>query len=238
LRQRVAIDLRDQVADWRCGIGDVFDAARRDLERSRAARSSHLDDARMTGVNAAPPRVSFADIAGWPEDGRRYELYDGEVYVVPSPLLLHQIVSARLHLALEEYTRTYGGVVLYAPLDIVLTEFDVVQPDLLLFTRDRQHLLHPRVVTRHPPDLAIEILSPSTAGNDRGRKMQLLARHQVREYWLVDPQAVTIEVYRLAGDRFELAGTAAGADRVQSPLLQELALVPRELVPPDDHLQP
>jgi Uma2 family endonuclease len=190
----------------------------------------------MTGMNAAPSRVSFADIERWPEDGRRYELYDGEVYVVPSPLLLHQVVSARLHLVLEEYTRAYGGVVLYAPLDIVLTDFDVVQPDLLLFTRDRQHLLHPRVVTRHAPDLAIEILSPSTAGNDRGRKMKLLARHRVREYWLVDPQAVTIEVYRLTADGFELASPAARGDRVQSSLLPELTLVPQELVPPDDHL--
>ena len=190
----------------------------------------------MTGVNAAPPRVSFADLERWPEDGRRYELYDGEVYVVPSPILLHQVVSARLYLALEEYTRAHGGVVLYAPLDIVLTDFDVVQPDLLLFTRDRQHLLHPRVVTRHAPDLAIEILSQSTAGNDRGRKMELLARHHVREYWLVDPRAVSIEVYRLASDGFELASTGAGADPVQSPLLQELTLVPCDLVPADDHL--
>jgi Uma2 family endonuclease len=189
----------------------------------------------MTVVNAAPSRVSFADLERWAEDGRRYELYDGEVYVVPSPLPLHQIVSARLYLALEDYTRAYGGVVLYAPLDIVLTDFDVVQPDLLLFTRDRQHLLHPRVVTRHAPDLAIEILSPSTAGNDRGRKMQLLARHRVQEYWLVDPQAVSIEVYRLTASGFELASTAAHADRVQSPLLRELTLVPRDLVPPDDH---
>jgi len=86
----------------------------------------------MTVVKAAPPRVCFADLERWPDDGRRYELYDGEVYVVPSPLPLHQVVSARLHLALDEYTRAHGGIVLYAPLDIVLTEFDVVQPDLLL----------------------------------------------------------------------------------------------------------
>ena len=89
----------------------------------------------MSGVTVAHPRVSFADLEQWPEDGRRYELYDGEVYVVPSPIPLHQMVSARLHPVLEEYTRAHGGVVLYAPLDIVLTDFDVVQPDLLLFTR-------------------------------------------------------------------------------------------------------
>jgi Uma2 family endonuclease len=189
----------------------------------------------MTGMNAAPSRVSYSDIERWPEDGRRYELYDGEVYVVPSPLPLHQIVSARLYLALEEYTRAHGGVVLYAPLDIVLTDFDVVQPDLLLFTRDRQRLVNPRVVTRHAPDLAIEVLSPGTAANDRGRKLRLLAQHRVREYWLVDPNAVTIEVYRLTADGFELSSAAAGGEGVQSPLLPGLTLIPRDLVPPDDH---
>ena len=180
-------------------------------------------------MTATYPRVSFADLERWPEDGRRYELYDGEVYEVPSPLPLHQIAAARLHLVLSDYVRDHGGLVLFAPLDIVLTEYDVVQPDLLLFTRERQHLVNPRKVTRVQPDLAIEILSPSTAGNDRGRKMQLLARHGVREFWLVDADAVTIEVYELSGNQFVLAGTWSGSARVQSPLLPGLSLAPADL---------
>ena len=187
----------------------------------------------MTGVRAAQPRVSFADLERWPEDGRRYELYDGEVFEIPSPILLHQLVSGRLYLALAAYVQTHGGAVFYAPLDIVLTEFDVVQPDLLLFTRDREHLLNLRRVTRHAPDLAIEILSPSTAGNDRGRKMELLARHGVREYWLVDPEAVAIEVHWLTGTRFALARTAGPSDRVQSPLLPDLSIVPGDVILPE-----
>ena len=184
----------------------------------------------MAPMKAAYPRVSFADLERWPEDGRRYELYDGEVYEVPSSFPLHQITSGRLHLALSEYVRDHGGIVLYAPLDIVLTEYDVVQPDLLLFTRERQHLVNPRKVTRVQPDLAIEILSPSTAGNDRGRKMQLLARHGVREFWLVDPDVVTVEVYGLSGNQFVLAGVASGPARVQSPLLPALSLAPADLI--------
>lgn len=181
-------------------------------------------------MKALNPRVSYTDLERWPEDGRRYELYDGEVYVVPSPIPLHQMVSARLHLALDDYTRTHGGIVLYAPLDIVLTDFDVVQPDLLLFVRERQHLVDPRNVTRHAPDLAIEILSPSTAGNDRGRKMQLLARHRVREYWLVDPDAVAIEVYRLAESRFVLSSRAEDVAVLDSPLLPAFSVSPHDLV--------
>jgi Uma2 family endonuclease len=178
----------------------------------------------MAPMKAAYPRVSFADLEKWPDDGRRYELYDGEVYEVPSPIPLHQIVSAALHLALAGYVRDHGGLVLYAPLDIVLTEYDVVQPDLVFFTPERQHLVNPRKVTRVPPDLAIEIVSPSTEGNDRGRKMRLLAHHDVREFWLVDPDAETIEIYTLHGKEFVVAGIASGAEPVRSPLLPELSL--------------
>src|SRR2546423_6800220 len=99
-------------------------------------------------------------------------------------------------------------MVLYAPLDIVLTDYDVVHPDLLLFTRQRQDLIDLRKVTRHPPDLAIEILSPSTASNDRGRKLKLLARHGIQEYWLVDPDAIRIEVYAPREGQFLMASTA------------------------------
>src|SRR5438093_10010329 len=185
----------------------------------------------MAPMQAAHPRVSYADLERWPDDGRRYELYDGEVYVIPSPLLIHQVVSGRLHLALSEYVRVHGGTVLFAPLDIVLTEYDVVQPDLLVFTREREHLLNLRKVTRVPPDLAIEILSPSTASNDRGRKMSLLGRHGVKEYWLVDPDRPSIEIYALTGTRLTPAHLTIGADHLQSPLLPDLKLAPADVVP-------
>jgi Uma2 family endonuclease len=185
----------------------------------------------MTGMRAVHSRVSFAELERWPEDGRRYELYDGEVYEVPSPILLHQIVAGRLYATLNDHVREHGGIVVFAPLDIVLTDYDVVQPDLLLFTKEREGLLDLRKANRVAPDLAIEILSPSTAANDRGRKMQLLARHRVREFWLVDPETATIEVYALNGQQFAVASTASGRERVRSPLLADLALQPADLVP-------
>ncbi len=185
----------------------------------------------MTGMRAVHSRVSLAELERWPEDGRRYELYDGEVCEVHSPILLHQIVAGRLYATLNDHVREHGGIVVFAPLDIVLTDYDVVQPDLLLFTKEREDLLDLRRANRVAPDLAIEILSPSTAANDRGRKMQLLARHRVREFWLVDPETATIEVYPLNGQQFAVASTASGRERVRSPLLPEIALVPADLVP-------
>jgi Uma2 family endonuclease len=121
---------------------------------------------------------------------------------------------------------------LFAPLDIVLTDFDVVQPDLLLFTAERAHLIHPRRVTRVPPDLAVEILSPGTARNDRGRKRDLLARHAVREYWLVDPDVPRVEVFSLHDGTLVPTSTAEGFDAVTSPLLPSLVLRPADLLPP------
>ena len=180
-------------------------------------------------MQAIHPRVSYAEMEGWPEDGRRYELYDGEVFEIPSPLPIHQMVLARLYLALQSHIVAHGGIVLFAPLDIVLTEYDVVQPDLVLFTRERQHLIDPKKVTRKPPDLAVEILTPGTESNDRGRKLRLLARQGVREYWIVDADRARVEVHGLSGDRFTLVNVAAGTEPIHSPLLPELVLRPSDL---------
>jgi Uma2 family endonuclease len=185
----------------------------------------------MAPMQAAHPLVSYADLERWPDDGRRYELYNGEVFVIPAPLTIHQVILGRLHIALSEFVREHGGTVLMAPLDIVLTEYDVVQPDVLLFVPEREHLLRLRQVTRVPPDLAIEILSKGTARNDRGRKQRLLARHGLREYWLVDPDAVSIEVYVLTGNDLVLSRVAKGSDLVQSPLLPALSMRPGDMIP-------
>lgn len=189
----------------------------------------------MAGVRAAEQRVSYADLERWPEDGRRYELYDGEVFEIPSPLLIHQFVLGRLYLALSAYVQAHGGSVFLSPLDIVLTEYDVVQPDVLLFSREREHLLDFHKVTRHAPDLAIEILSPGTVRNDRGRKRRLLERHRVKEYWLVDADASVIEVYHLASNRFAPPRIARAAELIESALLPELRLRPNELLPTTAH---
>jgi Uma2 family endonuclease len=189
----------------------------------------------MAGVKAAQERVSYADLERWPEDGRRYELYNGEVFEIPAPILLHQFVLGRLYLALSSYVQAHGGAVFVAPVDIVLTDFDVVQPDVLLFTPEREHLLHMRQVTRHAPDLAIEILSPATARNDRGRKLRLYEQHRVSEYWLVDPDGASVEIYRLADGRLIPAGIATGDQPIESALLPALALRPSDLVPTRSH---
>src|SRR5262245_54813622 len=161
---------------------------------------------KMRFMKAIDPRVSFAELQQWPDDGRRYELYDGEVIVVPSPFGRHQRVSSNIEEILREYERSAGGAVFRAPLDIVFSEHNVLQPDLVYFRDDRRHLVHDWEVTRAVPDLVVEVLSRSTEARDRGRKMQLFARYGVPEYWIVDPADNTLEIYVLRNGAYELGG--------------------------------
>jgi Uma2 family endonuclease len=179
------------------------------------------DDGKMARVGAVGPRVSYSDLERAPEDGRRYEIYDGEVFVVPAPLPLHQLVTLNLEDHLRSWARLHCGLVLVSPIDIVLTEYDVLQPDIVVFGPARRSLVKLDQVIRHVPDLAIEVLSPSTAATDRGRKMQLLARHGLPEYWLVDPVARTVEAYRLQDEAFVLDGRAPPDTRVESRVLRD-----------------
>ena len=151
----------------------------------------------MARVKIVQPRISFADLERAPEDGRRYELYDGEVFVVPAPLPRHQVVQHLIADMLRDYAANRGGFAVPSPIDIVFSDYDVLQPDVVFFSADRRHLVDLDRVIRHPPDLCVEVISPSTQETDRGRKMQMFARYGVPEYWIVDPRARRIEVYRL-----------------------------------------
>ena len=174
-------------------------------------------------MKATDRRVTYAEMLEWPDDGRQYELYDGEVLVVPSPFPGHQRVTSNVADLLRDYGRMTGGLALFAPLDIVLSEDTVVQPDVVFFSRERRHLVKDWEVTRSAPDLAVEVLSESTESRDRGRKMELLARFGVPEYWIVDPVAETIEVYTVSGDRYELRLRTGRDATVTSPTLAHLS---------------
>jgi Uma2 family endonuclease len=139
-------------------------------------------------------RFTFADVATWPDDGRRFELYDGEVSVVPAPLPRHQLAMLELQARLRDHVAAQGGLVLVSPIDSVLSERDVVQPDIVVFTANRRHLVRLDEAIRTRPDVAVEVLSPSTVTNDRGRKLRLYERFGVPEYWMLDPAEERMEV--------------------------------------------
>jgi Uma2 family endonuclease len=178
----------------------------------------------MGGVERVRARVSFADLERAPEDGRRYELYDGEVYVVPTPIPRHQVVQYTVAEALRALCRQHGGFAVGSPIGIVFSEYDVLQPDVVFFRPERAHLIDLDRAIRHAPDLCVEILSPSTEQTDRGRKLQMFARYGVPEYWIVDPVHETIEVHRLEAGGYRLAQRASGEDEVRSAVLRGMPL--------------
>ncbi|HEX2225020.1 MAG TPA: Uma2 family endonuclease [Thermoanaerobaculia bacterium] len=151
-------------------------------------------------------RLTYDDYLLFPEDGRRHEILDGEHYVTAAPFVRHQILSFRLTLLLGSFAEARKlGQVLAAPLDVILSPHDIVQPDLIFLSRERLHLLTERNL-QGAPDLVIEILSESTRQTDRETKAEIYDRAGVREYWVVDPNQNTVMVYlRIEGRLMAIA---------------------------------
>lgn len=178
---------------------------------------------------------TYADYAALPEDGKRYEIHDGELCELTGPSFAHQIVSGNLYDVLRAHVKARGlGVVVYAPLDVILsdrpTETTVLQPDLLYVDSSRRGVLATRGVDG-APTLAVEILSPSTARIDRGRKRLLYARYGVPYLWFVDPVRRQIEALALSGSEYVEVVRVSGASPVDLPPFTGLGLVPDSLWP-------
>jgi Uma2 family endonuclease len=149
--------------------------------------------------------LTYQDYAALPDDGRRYQILDGELCVTPAPGSRHQEVSGNIFAALHGHVKVRRlGKVFPAPFDVILSDVSIVQPDVVFVANDRLDRVSARGL-EGAPTLAVEILSPSTATLDRQRKLDLYARHGVTYYWIVDGEARTIEAYRLTGGAHELA---------------------------------
>jgi Uma2 family endonuclease len=142
------------------------------------------------------------DLAALPDDGRRYEIIGGELIVSPSPSERHQRVSTRLVRRIQSHVEDNDiGVAYTAPFDVHLGEHDIVEPDILVVLKENESRLRHFGVAG-PPDLVIEIVSPSSSGIDRIRKAATYATFGVPEYWIVDPAAETILAQTLTEGRF------------------------------------
>ena len=170
-------------------------------------------------VTAQPTiKLTYADYCLTPDD-ERYELLDGELIVAPAPNSAHQRIDIRLGVLLHLFVNEGNlGEVFTAPYDVVLSETDVVQPDLLFISNEHAYIITP-ANAHGAPDLVVEILSPSTAERDRTFKRALYARYGVHEYWLVDPETRTVTVLLLDDGVFaEVAHYGAG-QTLTSPTL-------------------
>jgi Uma2 family endonuclease len=180
-------------------------------------------------------KLRYSDLVALPEDGKRHELIDGEHYVSASPTLRHQDVLMNLGMAIRAFVgRRRLGKVYFVPVDVLLSEHDVVVPDLLYVRRERQSILEERFV-RGAPDLAVEVLSPSTRRIDLHVKRLAYRKFGFGEYWIVDPVAETVAAFRGEGDWLEPAARmsrAAGPQTLTSPLFPGLVLTPDQIFAP------
>ncbi len=158
--------------------------------------------------------LTYEDYVSLPNDGRRYEIHDGELSVTPTPTFRHQSVLAALLGVLRAHVLAHGlGEVVPAPITVVLAETTVVEPDIVYMASERMSIVSARGTVDGAPTLAVEILSPSTARNDRQTKKQLFGRYGVPCYWIVDTDARAIEVYRAE------SGVCGDADRRTGELI-------------------
>ena len=177
----------------------------------------------MATTTQGTVRRTYNDYCATPDD-ERYELLNGNLMMVPAPNMKHQKVLVRLAQKLSNFAEEHRlGEVYVAPCDVVLSDTDVVQPDLLFISRAREHTVTDKNV-RGAPDLVIEILSPSTADHDLGYKHDLYGRHGVLEYWIVDPMAETIAVNQQRHGSLKLAENFGRRDTLRSGVLEGLHL--------------
>lgn len=176
---------------------------------------------------------TYDDYAAIPEDGNRYEIIAGVLYMTPAPGAAHQLTVGRITAFLKIHVEFAGqGLVFVAPFDVELPAHrGVVQPDIVVILNAHRSIITPsRAIGT--PDLVVEVASPSTATYDRRTKMDAYAHAGVREYWIVDPHARTVELLQLEGEAYRSLGVFQGQAMLPSPI------VPGFPVPVDQFFAP
>jgi Uma2 family endonuclease len=185
----------------------------------------------VPGPDVLPPsnpgvKLTYDDFVHFPDDGKRHELIDGEHYVTPSPNTRHQRIVFNLTGLIWSFLQANRiGQAFGSPLDVVFSDFDVVEPDLLFVSHARREVLTAQNV-QGAPDLVVEVGSPSTRRRDELTKHRLYERFGVSEYWVVDPDLDLIKVFRLVEGRYTRTSelTLAAGDVLTTPLLPGLEL--------------
>ncbi|MBE7447173.1 MAG: Uma2 family endonuclease [Planctomycetia bacterium] len=175
-------------------------------------------------VVTAKKKYTYKDYPNIADD-KRYELIGGElIMMTPSPIPYHQWISKNIEYEIERFVREKNlGKVFDAPCDVYFDDENVIQPDILFVSEERTHIIG-KTHIQGAPDLAVEILSESTAYTDLMKKKRLYARFGVKEYWIVDPDGKTIEIYCLKKGVFALFKSFSENDELESPLLTGLKI--------------
>ncbi len=157
-------------------------------------------------------------------EGAPYQLIEGELVMTPTPNPRHQIILGRIFRHLSDFAdKKTKGFVILSPIDLYLDNENAFQPDIVFISKDRNNIIKEDGIYG-PPDLVIEILSPSTAGYDLKEKFRVYERSGVKEYWIVDPETKPVEIYSNIEGRFSLSAKAEEKGEVRSLLLEGFEL--------------
>jgi len=189
----------------------------------------------LTAQNGWPAQGQwrYADYLRLPDDGKRYEIIEGVLYVANAPSYDHQFSVSRVLFYLQLFTIEHDlGVVLTAPFEVHLSESSKpVQPDVLFIRKEHQPLPGSQVF-EGAPALIVEVISPSSIRLDRKTKFDAYEQVGVAEYWLVDPKLRGIEVYTLSNGEYALFGQYTGNDLIESSVLAGLQIKAANLFQP------
>lgn len=171
-------------------------------------------------------KFTYEDYLLFPDNGKRHEIIDGDHYVTPSPSTKHQRILGNLHSAIWNFLKQHKiGEVFVAPCDVVLSDLDVVEPDLLFVSSGRSSIVTEKNI-QGAPDLVVEILSDGTRKTDEMIKRKLYERHGIPEYWIVDPELETVKIYRIVGQGYQRVAELSreANDTLATPLLAGLQI--------------
>jgi Uma2 family endonuclease len=181
-----------------------------------------------------PPqgKWTYEDYCRLPEDGWIYEIIEGELYMSPAPLTIHQRCKLKFAAAFLAFAEDHdAGMVLDAPTDVLLPGLaSAVQPDVIFIAKERLNIVKDERV-EGAPDIVVEVLSPSNWLVDRRDKFKIYAKAGVHEYWLIDPKARTIELYGLRGSTYALIGKYGVGETVRSEVLSGFAVQVGDICP-------
>ena len=179
-------------------------------------------------------RWTSADLEVLPDDGKQYEIIDGELYVSRKPDLEHQLTSGHIFVALHQWSRATGsGVAIIEP-GIIFAEDDDVAPDVVWVSHSRLAAIRGTDGKLHAaPELVVEVLSPGATNErrDREAKLKLYSRQGVHEYWIADWQHRQVQAFRRQNAALHLAATLFAQDILESPLLPGFSCPVADLFP-------
>ncbi len=169
-------------------------------------------------------KFTYEDYLLFPENGKRHELIDGEHYMTPAPSTKHQRISRKLLRILDNFVeKNKLGEVFDAPYDIIFSDINVVQPDIIFISNENMRIITERNV-QGSPDLVIEIISEGTRKTDKVIKRRLYEKFGVKEYWIIDPVVDTLEVYKPTERGYKKVAEYEKGDVLSSELLKGLTI--------------